>query len=569
MALYRSIIKGMNPFMKKNKRWMMGIFFSNLLGLAAVIVNPKLFEVLIDRVLYRRENHIIPYIIFGMCFVYLVRLLADSISLHSCNRLTLNLTKLLRNKMISGIYRKKYADFSEESIGDWKTKMIEDLEIVSGFPKEQIIDVAVSLISCIVYVILLLMIHPILAGISFIMLPLLILLDIKIGKKRGKLQEEIRQTDGQYYTYEFQVFQNWKELRVLGAEEEMRSRYKRFWDIKAKLGMKQIAYWCMNEIINEFRINYLCKVCLYITAIPFLYNYQITIGMMVVFSLYCTNLFDGMNFLISRRVGLEVNKPQYTRVMNLIEEEIQEIPMTKKIAVHNVALENRTDENIYKDAGEEICLHDISCNKISFQYGRDRPYILFGFSYRFPGFPEKPKWYRIKGKSGCGKSTLIKNLIGVYEPQDGEVYFGTRMMNPINRRLIYQKIGVVMQESFLFHESIRDNICMGNDFDEQWFKEVVRLAELSEVIDRTDGIEYRVGENGAKLSGGERQRVVLARELYKKPEILILDEATSGLNSSLENRIYQNLKNTAIGIVIAVTHRDSFEAMADQVIQMD
>jgi ATP-binding cassette subfamily B protein len=176
------------------------------------------------------------------------------------------------------------------------------------------------------------------------------------------------------------------------------------------------------------------------------------------------------------------------------------------------------------------------------------------------------------GPSGAGKSTVVKLLMRLYDLESGEILIDGQNIAKVNQESLRQNIAMVPQDPILFHRTLKENIRYGRR--EATDQEVYRAAELSHCDDflniLPDGYETYVGERGIKLSGGERQRVAIARAMLKNAPILILDEATSSLDSHSEALIQEALdrlmkKKT----VIIIAHRLSTISGADKIIVID
>ena len=181
----------------------------------------------------------------------------------------------------------------------------------------------------------------------------------------------------------------------------------------------------------------------------------------------------------------------------------------------------------------------------------------------------KEEFIGIAGQTGSGKTTLIKLLFRFYEIKNGQIKIDGTNINNIDIASLRSKIGLVNQEIFLFDGTIRENICYPNtDIDEALLMEVVQSSQCLEFIEKLDeGLDTIVGERGQKLSVGQKQRIGIARALYKKPEILIFDEATSAVDNETEYLIQKALKEISKSCTtIVIAHRLSTIKNADKII---
>ena len=214
--------------------------------------------------------------------------------------------------------------------------------------------------------------------------------------------------------------------------------------------------------------------------------------------------------------------------------------------------------------------YGIECRNVDYRYDPNSPaYALSDINVRIPA----NCMTAIVGKSGAGKSTLIDMLMGLVQPENGEVLIdGVSLRDEQQLLGLRGAIGYVAQDPFLFNESIRDNLKLvapNADDTELW--EALKFSASDEFIRKfPQGLDTIIGDRGIRLSGGERQRVVLARAILKRPSILVLDEATSALDSENE-RLIQNALELLKGsmTIIVIAHRLSTIRNADQVIVME
>jgi ABC-type bacteriocin/lantibiotic exporter with double-glycine peptidase domain/CRP-like cAMP-binding protein len=211
----------------------------------------------------------------------------------------------------------------------------------------------------------------------------------------------------------------------------------------------------------------------------------------------------------------------------------------------------------------------IALRSLTFRYGGpESPLILDGLTLDVPA----GKMVAIVGRSGCGKTTLVKCLAGLLEPSAGTILFDGMDLKRLNYRDLRRQIGFVLQENHLFDDTIARNIAFGADEPDLdrvlWAS---RVANAHEFIDQLPlGYETRIGESGLSLSGGQRQRVAIARAVYHRPAVLILDEATSSLDTESERAVKENLDRLLDGRTsFVIAHRLSTVRDADLIVVLD
>lgn len=233
------------------------------------------------------------------------------------------------------------------------------------------------------------------------------------------------------------------------------------------------------------------------------------------------------------------------RVLNLLEEK----PVTEELL-----------------GGEAFCDSDINCEDITFAYPGSQRIILDKFSHSF----KKNKIHGILGKSGCGKSTLLKLLMRFFAVGSGSIRYGNLNVNSIKTSSLRDNIAYVTQETFLFQDTIENNIKVAKEnATRQEVEEAAKKASIHDFITSLPkGYDTMLAELGDSISGGERQRIGLARAFLHNGNIILLDEPTSNIDSLNESVILNSIKKESNGkTIILVSHRKSTMGIADEVVQ--
>ncbi len=213
------------------------------------------------------------------------------------------------------------------------------------------------------------------------------------------------------------------------------------------------------------------------------------------------------------------------------------------------------------EVGTEFVSGDITCEQVDFSYGKEP--ILSDFTQVFA----KNKIHGILGKSGCGKSTLLKLLMRFYETDGGNIRYGVDNVNAINTESLRKHIAYVTQETFLFHDTIENNIKVAKaDATREEVIGAAKKASVHEFIcSLPNGYETNVAELGSSLSGGERQRIGIARAFLHDCEVILLDEPTSNIDSLNEGMILKSLQaEKEEKTILLVSHRRSTMGIVDE-----
>jgi ATP-binding cassette subfamily B protein RaxB len=271
-----------------------------------------------------------------------------------------------------------------------------------------------------------------------------------------------------------------------------------------------------------------------------------SIGMLFAFIAYKEQFATRVSALIDKLVDVKMLKVQGERLADIV------------LSAPEV------DATLAQPEGELAA--SIELRGVGFRYADSEPEVLHDLSL----VVRAGESVAIVGPSGCGKTTLVKVMLGVLQPQRGQVLIGGRPLANVGARAWRNMVGTVMQDETLFAGSIADNISFFDPrADMAWIEECARRASIDEEIAALPmGYHTLIGDMGASLSGGQKQRVLLARALYKRPKILFLDEATSALDVDRERLVNQAVRQLSLTRVI-VAHRPETIASVERVIALE
>ncbi len=326
--------------------------------------------------------------------------------------------------------------------------------------------------------------------------------------------------------------------------EEFQSRFGRL----ANLTFGTIHISIINSTITRV-VAKLGGITLLVMGSVLVINRELSIGQLLAFNVMQANVLAFISLIMNLADEYFRSKTAVTRLLEVIDATPEAVEDTKKPFV-----EIPDNKDIYFNS---ICFHHIG-----------RATLLDDFTIKLPG----GKAIAFIGKSGCGKSTLAKLITGLYQPQSGNIRIGLYNLQDISLECLRQQIVLVPQEPHFWSRSILENFRLGNP--QVSLEQIViacQVAEADEFISQLPNkYQTTLGEFGANLSGGQRQRLAIARAIVNNPPILILDEATSGLDPISESRVLKQLLYHRQGkTTIIITHRPSAINRADWVVLLE
>lgn len=339
-----------------------------------------------------------------------------------------------------------------------------------------------------------------------------------------------------------------QEIKMHNAEKQKRWRWE---FIQASLFNVSIQTLSLEQTqgVGSSMINELKNILITFTSAVLVIEGNLTLGMM----LSLQYIIGQLNSPISQVVGFirayqdaSISLERLNEIHNKEEEESRDKQYIRKVKVAK----------------------ELTLKNLSFRYiGADEP-VLEGLNLIIP--PQKIT--AVVGASGSGKTTLMKLLLKFYEPTKGEILYGQHDLGIIAARSWRDHCGVVMQEGYVFNDTIAANIAVGQDrIDQELLIKAARIANIYDYIQSLPlGFNTKIGNEGAGISTGQKQRLFIARAVYKDPEILFFDEATSALDARNERIVMENLQHFMKGkTVVVIAHRLSTVKNADQIIVID
>lgn len=367
-------------------------------------------------------------------------------------------------------------------------------------------------------------------------------------KKRKDLDYKMFSQISQEQSKVIELINGMQTIKLNNAEKKKRWGWEFLQARLFKISLKSLALEQYQSVGSGF-INELKNIIITVLSAKLVIEGEITLGMMLAISYIVGQLNSPVSQLINFIKELQDAKISLERLSEIHNKEDEEVNIEDKIV------------NISDDLA-------INVSNVSFRYSGSPQNVLENLSLHIPA----KKITAIVGVSGSGKSTLMKILLKFYEPIKGEVKLGTYNFSNISQTSWREKCGVVMQEDYIFNDTIANNISIGEDYiDKKRLQYAVNVANIEQFIEELPlSYNTKIGMEGMGLSTGQKQRLLIARAVYKNPNYLFFDEATSALDANNEKVIMEKLDQFFTDkTVIVIAHRLSTVKNAHQIVVLD
>ena len=510
------------------------------------VITPLFTQVIVDKVLPNRGmatlDILIGIILISYLFQSFIGFLRTYIFAHTTNKLDTIFGIRIFRKVCSLPLRY----FETRRIGDTVTR-VRELEHVREFLTGSTITLFLDTLFSVVFFAVMAYYSLFLCGVALLATPVFVGVAIYFGPR---IQDQLRRKFQAYrenYTFLVESLTGIQTVKSLALEPQFNQRWEettgRYVQLSFESGNLSNVFGSINRLISL-----LFNLMILWVGANLVIGGELTIGGLIAFNMLAGQAIGS----VTQVAGLWQSFQQARLSMAMLGDILHspsEIAPASPVAVSDRAIH-------------------ISLDEVRFRYLAKTPPILDGVSLEIISGQK----IGIVGRSGSGKSTLAKLMQCLYKAESGTIRFCGEDVTAVNPAWLRRQIGVVLQDSFLFSGTLRDNIAIakpGAPMEE--VLQAARLAGAHEfIVDLPDGYDTIVNEGGNSLSGGQKQRIAIARALMLNPPVLIFDEATSYLDYESERLVMQNLDQISKGrTVVMIAHRLSTIKRCDQIIVMD
>ena len=530
----------------KNKKALLWGQLFTIIGIFISVPIPLLLPLLVDEVLLEKPNFFVNnidyffgsgdafyYIAIVTVVVILLRLLHFVFGVINSKIFT-KISKIvifdIRVKLLNHL--KKVTTNEYETIGSGKiaANLITDVNTLDSFIVNVASKLITSSLTLIAVALIIINIDLVLGLMILFTQPTIAIISRKIAKKTGELKKEENKAIESFQSNINETLDLFSQIKASNKENDFfEESIKKADDIKItsnEFGYKSVAFEKLSYTIFLFAFEIFRATGLLLVAYS-----DLSIGLMFAMFGYIWFIMSPVQEILSIQYSLASAKAAIGRINSVLE------------------LSCEKDGDIKLDSKNGV---DISLKNLSFSYNKDKN-NLSNISFDIKA-GEK---IAIIGASGSGKTTISQLIAGFYEKSSGDILYNNISIDDIDKKSLRSSVFLVLQMPILFNNTLRFNLTMGEDIDDEKIFKALKIAQMDDVLkNMPNGLDTIVGKMGVRLSGGQRQRLSIARMILANPSVVIFDESTSALDVQTETNLFKELKEFLKDkTVITIAHR--------------
>ena len=537
----------LSKYVLKYKSYLWQLVIGLIAASLLQVLFPFLTQSIVDVGINTRDIHFIYLILFAQLALFIgrtaIEVIRSWILLHLSTRINISLVSDFFIKLMN----LPISFFDTRMTGDILQR-INDHKRIESILTTSSLNVLFSMINLIIFSFVLAYYNLSIFGIFFIGSVFYFLWIIIFLKKRRDLDYKRFSQVSQEQSKVIELINGMQEIKLHNAEKQKRWGWEYLQARLFKISLESLTLNQYQNVGSQF-INELKNILITVLSAKLVIDGDITLGMMLAITYIVGQLNSPISQLINFMREVQDAKISLERLSEIHNKDDEEVSSEQKI----VELPNNLDLN-FKD--------------ISFKYVGANQLVLDNLNFNIPS----NKVTAIVGVSGSGKTTLMKLLLKFYKPNNGQLNVGGYDLHNVSQNTWREKCGVVMQEGYIFNDTIARNIALGYDYvDKKKLAHAIDVANIKDFIESLPlSYNTKIGMEGVGLSTGQKQRILIARAVYKDPDYLFFDEATSALDANNEKVIMEKL-NTFFEnkTVVVIAHRLSTVKNAHQIVVLD
>jgi ABC-type bacteriocin/lantibiotic exporter with double-glycine peptidase domain len=521
------------------------VLVTSLLLRLFALAAPLLTAVVVDRVVPAGDAQLLVVISIVGLAMAAYYFLAALIRAHLLLELRTRLDAQLALGFISHLVSLPYAFFLRRSSGDLMLRLRSNSVVREFLTTGAISGLLDGGMACL-YLVILALLNWSLALLVFALGILQVVVLAASAARTRQLMAESLEAESRSGSYVYQLLAGIEALKAAGAEQHSVERWANLFaaEVNASLARGRLSA-TVEAVMSGLRMASPLAILAFGTAQVLAGS--LSVGTMLALSVLAVGFLEPLGQLVSTGVQLQLLSSYMARI--------------------NDVLDTPREQHGLNVVAAKVLTGHIEARSISFRYGPLAPLVVNDVSLTI----RAGQRVAIVGRSGSGKSTLAHLLLGLYEPDSGQVLYDGADLARLEAHSVRQQIGIVTQSAYVFGSTIRENIALVDPGSR--LEDVERAARLAcihdDILRMPMGYQTVLADGGASLSGGQRQRVGIARALLRLPRIVLMDEATSALDALTERQVYRNLDALEECTIIVIAHRLNTIAGADLILVMD
>jgi ATP-binding cassette subfamily B protein len=558
----------MDPSRQRDRHRILALFRPYRVRLGAVLVlicasaglsmlNPFLLRSVLDNGIFKHEHTLLTELVLGMIGIAVVSAAASVWQTYISNVVGQKVMHDLRADVYRKLQRMSLAFFTRTRTGEVQSRIANDIGGLDSVITTTATTIAQNATTVIASMVAMCILNWKLAFLSLIFVPLFVWLTRRVGKVRRKItmEQQGRLADLSALVAESLSVSGIMLGKTMGRGGDLANRFtgesQDIADLEVRSRMA--GRWVMSTIQMTFAVQ--PAIVYWLAGQSFIGH--ISIGTVVAFTTLQTRLLFPIQSLLGVGADIEASMALFDRIFEYLD-------LSVEIVEADDPIELRPEE----------VLGEIRFEGVSFRYTsaiageEEQPWTTHDVDLVVPAGTRTA----VVGETGAGKTTLGYLVARLYEPQRGKVTIDGIDVRSVSLASLAATVGVVSQETYLFHSSVRENLRFAKpEASDEEIEDAARTARIHDLIaSLPEGYDTVVGERGYRFSGGEKQRMAIARTILRNPPVLVLDEATSSLDTQTEAAVQSELERLSEGrTTLTIAHRLSTIRDADQIVVLD
>ncbi|MDE5574720.1 MAG: peptidase domain-containing ABC transporter [Bacteroidales bacterium] len=532
-------------YLKPYKKYVLQLLIGVVLASIFQLIFPFLTQSIVDYGIGNQNLSFVTLILVAQLVLFASQTVVEFIQSWILLHITTRINVSMISEFLIKLMKLPIRFFDSRLIGDLLQR-IRDNSRIQNFLTQETLQTFFSLFSLIVFLVVLAIYNGLIFVVFTVSSILYVLWICLYLKKRREIDyKRFIQTSAEQ-SHLFEMVTAMQEIKLQNCEKQKRWTWETIQAKLFKISIDGLALQQYQQAGCTF-INQTKNILVSFLSARAVIKGEMSLGMMMAVQYIIGQLNSPISLLVSFIQSGQDAKISMERLGEIHDREDEEEKNLGRLT------------QLPKDQG-------INIENLSFRYGgTSTPFVLENISLEIPA----GKTTAIVGISGSGKTTLVKVLLGFYEPVQGKIKVGAYGLDAINTHTWRSCCGAVMQDGYIFSDTLSRNIAVGEDrIDLFRLDHAIRKANLQDMIDQLPaGYQTKIGKEGQGLSQGQKQRILIARTIYKNPDYIFFDEATNSLDAENERTIMENLQTFFKGkTVVVVAHRLSTVRHADQIV---